>query len=185
MKKTILAALVTFGFATVSFANVVIDKEASSFKWTASKKVGSKHYGKINLKSASAKMKDGKIQSGKFVMDMTSFTVDDLEGEWETKFLNHVKSGDFFLVGKYPTATLEITGQKGDNTAVGKLTIKEKTHPIEVKFNKKGDAYVGTMEFDRTKYGITYGSANFFAKLAADKIINDKVQVEFNVKTKK
>ncbi|MEZ4872096.1 MAG: YceI family protein [Bdellovibrionales bacterium] len=183
--KYALLTLIAFGFASQSLANTNVDIKNSSFKWSASKKIGDGHHGTIKLKSAKAKIEKGKIVSGEFVMDMTSFTVDDLDGEWEQKFLNHVKSGDFFLVGEYPEATLVITGQKDKDTAVGTLTIKEKPHPIEIDFNKKGNTYTGTMVFDRTKYDITYNSSKFFEKLAADKIINDEVKVEFEVKTTK
>ena len=51
------------------------------------------------------------IKNAEFVMDMTSFTVSDLEGEWKEKFLTHVKSGDFFEVDKHPVAKLEIEKQ--------------------------------------------------------------------------
>ncbi|MBC86144.1 MAG: hypothetical protein CL677_03105 [Bdellovibrionaceae bacterium] len=180
IKMLLLAAAITFGFSSANA--VTIDTAGSTFKWKATKKIGGGHYGTIKLLEAKATVKEGKIVSGNFVMDMTSFTVDDLDGGMEKKFLGHVKSGDFFQVGKYPKATLTITGQK-DNKAIGKLKIKKDEHPIEVAFVKKDNTYVGTMEFDRTKYDITYGSDKFFSKLAADKVIDDIVKVDFILKT--
>jgi hypothetical protein len=41
----------------------------------------------------------------------------------------------------------------------------------------------GNLKIDRTKYGIKYGSSNFF-KLAADRIINDEFELTFKVVAK-
>lgn len=176
----LLSALtVAMGFSIVANANQ-IDLKKSTFEWKATKKIGSFHHGNIFLKSAKADIKKDQIVGGEFVMDMKSFTVTDLEGEWRDKFLGHVKSGDFFEVEKYDTAKLVIGKADGD-TAEGKLTIKDKTQPVKVKFTKNGKAYTGTMIFDRTQFGIIYNSGNFFKDLAADKIINNDVEVKFNV----
>jgi polyisoprenoid-binding protein YceI len=117
-------------------------------------------------------------------MDMNSIDVTDIEeGKWKTKFLNHMKSDDFFNVSKYPTATLTIDELK-KNTAHGKLTIKDKTHPIKIKFNQRKNTYSGKMSFDRTKYDMIYKSGNYFKDLG-DKLIYDEVELEFQVVLKK
>ncbi|MCB0341719.1 MAG: YceI family protein [Pseudobdellovibrionaceae bacterium] len=173
-------------FSSTVFASeqtVEFDLKKSSFKWSASKKVGDGHSGNIFLKSATGKVKDGKIVGGEFVMDMASFTVMDLTGDWKKKFMDHVKSGDFFEVEKYPTAKLVVEKQINDNTLQAQMTIKDKTLPVVVRFAKNGSLYLGTLKFDRTKFGITYGSANFF-KLAADKVIKDEIILQFKVSEK-
>ena len=174
-----------FGFSTTYAKKEMkakkheVDLKKSQFKWKADKKVTGGHYGKIFLKSGHAEMASGSVKSGEFVMDMASFTVDDLEGKWKTKFMDHVKSGDFFEVKKHPTATLKIEKvEKG--MAQGQLTIKGKPQPVKVKFTQKGKSYSGKFVFDRTKHGITYNSENF-VKVAADKIIKDTVELEFTV----
>ena len=65
----------------------------------------------------------------------------------------------------------------------GSLTIKGKTEPVSLKYTQKGKSYTGTLKFDRTKFGIKYGSGNFFKGLG-DKMIYDEVTVEFTVVTK-
>lgn len=157
-----------------------VDIKNSTFKWTGTKKIGEKHYGSIVLKSAQWQEKKGKFEKATFVMDMASFTVDDLTGKWEKKFIGHVKNEDFFEVKKYPIATL-VLDKKTKTSAKGMLTIKDKTHPISISFTQKKSTYMGTMTFDRTKFGIIYNSSNYFAKLAADRIINNEVTVEFKV----
>lgn len=177
--KNLLTILVLSLFGWMVSA-ATVDTAASSFTWKATKKVSKGHYGKIFLKSSSVKMAGDKISQGEFVMNMATFTVDDLEGTWEKKFLGHVKSGDFFDIAKFPTAKLVIDGQSG-SALNGKLTIKDKTHPVKVSFKKSGKTYTGTLKFDRTKFGMTYNSGNFFKDLAADKVINDEVTLDFKV----
>lgn len=155
-----------------------VDKAASDFTWHASKITG-KHFGQIYLKETDIKTRGPEFDSGTFVMDMSSFTVLDLSGEWQKKFLEHMKSEDFFDVKKFPTATLQIEKiQKGK--VYGKLTLKNQERPISFPVTKKGNKYRGTMTFDRTKFGIVYGSGNFFKELG-DKVIHDKVTVDFKV----
>ncbi len=160
-----------------------IDLKNSEFTWRANKKIGSGHYGNIFLQSATAEIKDGKIQSAEFIMNMKSFTVTDLRGRMQRRFMNHVKSGDFFEVEKYPTARLVIEEQVDDTTVRGQLTIKEQTQPITIQFTQNEGIYQGTMTFDRTQFGITYNSENF-VKVAADQIIQDEVTLEFKVALK-
>jgi len=168
-------------FAASAFATDV-DLKSSDLTWHGSKVTG-KHSGKIPLKSGSVELKDGKIASGEFVADLTSFTITDLEGEWATKFLTHMKSGDFFEVEKYPTAKIVIKSVKG-NKATADLTIKGKTNEVKFDINEKAGKYAGTLEFDRTKFDMIYGSKSFF-KSIGDKAIDNEVKVEFAFSVKK
>ena len=153
-----------------------VDLKKSSLKWQGTKVTG-KHYGKIFFKKADVTMKDGKLSGGEFVVDMSSFTVDDLSGEWETKFMNHIKSDDFFNVKKYPTSSLKIKSVKG-NEVTADLTIKDKTNEVKFDIKKDGKAYSGTLVFDRTKFGMIYGSGDFFKGLG-DKMIHNEVKGDF------
>ena len=128
-------------------------------------------------------MKDGKITGGEFVADLTAFTVTDLEGEWKDKFLGHMKSGDFFDVAKYPTSKLVIKSVKG-NKVTADLTVKDKTNEVTFDMKNKGNEYSGKLVFDRTKFGMIYGSGDFFKNLG-DKMINNEVTVDFKFVVKK
>ncbi len=185
MKKNtlVLASLLIFSFSLAQQKTVSLKE--SSFKWTASKKLGSKHYGKIFLNSAKWDEARGELQRAEFIINMKTFTVDDLDGTWKGKFLAHVKSKDFFEVSKYPEAKL-IINKKTKENATGSLTIKGKTHPVKVNItsiakNKNKTTYKGKMTFDRTKFNIIYNSGNFFKNLTAKKIINDNIDVNFKV----
>lgn len=164
-------------FVTPAFASEV-NITKSTFKWTATKVTG-KHFGKVFLKSGTAKIQDNEINQAEFVINMQSFTVDDLSGEWETKFINHIKSDDFFSVNKFPEAKLVIHSSK-DNVATASLTIKDKTNSVKIDYKQKNNHFTGTLSFDRTKFGIIYGSGSFLKNLG-DKMIHDIVKIDFDV----
>ncbi len=133
------------------------------------------------LKEAMLKENDGKVVGGEFVMDMSSITVDNIDSEeYETKFLNHMKSPDFFDTANHPTATLKLNKIEGSNVE-GTLTIRGKSHLVAFPIERSGDTISGKMTFDRTKYDIIYKSKNFFENLG-DKIIHDEVVLNFKVK---
>ena len=177
LKSIILSVLLT----SASFA-VEIDTSKSILNWQASKVTG-KHHGKVPMKSGNLEIKNGKVIGGEFVADLSDFTVEDLSGEWATKFITHMKSEDFFEVKKYPTAKMKIKSVKG-TTATGDLTIKGKTNEVSFDMKESKGAYVGTLKFDRTKFDMIYGSKNFF-KSIGDKAINDEVTVEYKLVPKK
>ena len=55
-----------------------------------------------------------------------------------------------------------------------------KSQPISFKVKKESGFYVGKAAFDRTKYGIKYGSGSFFTGVG-DRVINDRVVVDFRI----
>lgn len=174
----LLSLLVSFS----AWASGGVDVEKSEFKWTGTKVTG-KHFGKIPVKSAQVKRdKTQKVVGGEFVLDLTQFTVEDLTGEWQEKFVTHMKSEDFFNTAKWPTAKLVIDKMDG-KVAEGKLTIRDKTETVKIPYKQEGNKYTGTLKFDRTKFGMIYGSGNFFKNLG-DKMIHNDVTVDFTVQLK-
>ena len=178
---------ILLAFSTMLFLNTAalageIDTEQSVITWNGSKVTGDHHGGQISPRSSSIKLSDGAITSGEIVFEMSSLTVTNLEGQWKDKFLGHIKSPDFFDVAKFPTATLKLHGI-ADGEATGELTVKGVTLPISFPVRRVDEKYVGKATFDRTKFGITYGSGSFFENLG-DKVINDTVDVEFTLVVK-
>lgn len=165
---------------SLSALATTVDTAHSEFKWRATKVTGA-HNGKIFLKSAELKSNDTQIVGAEFVMDIGSFTVEDLQGESATKLATHLKSPDFFDVAKFPTAKLVIESIEG-NKAKGVLTIKDKSLPVTVEFHQMMNVYFGKFVFDRTKFDMIYGSGSFFKELG-DKAIHDEVELTFKVVT--
>jgi polyisoprenoid-binding protein YceI len=127
--------------------------------------------------------------NGEFEIDMTTISNTDIKDEdYHKKYLNHMISEDFFDVKQFKTAKFVIKSAKkikADNYEIkGDLTIKGKTDAIafDAVANQK-EAHAKII-FDRTKFDIKYGSANFF-KSIGDKAINDKVQLDVVLKAKK
>lgn len=147
------------------------------------------HFGTIKFESGDVTVKDGKLESGKFVADMNSLTSVDLKDSPEDmgKLNGHLKSGDFFEVEKFPTASYEITkvtpSTEGDyNTLLdGNLTIKGITKPVQFKANvsvKEGDVSIATEPKDikREEFGVKFQAP------AENGVIKDEVTLQINVK---
>ena len=165
------------------------DLEKTAITWMGKKPTG-EHKGTVNLKSGYVLNDHGSINSGKFIIDMTSLANTDLESvEMKEKLEGHLHSPDFFNTSEFPEAILEITkikpleGTEGmTNTAVANLTIKGITHAIEIPSNisyEKNSMFVYCeFVFDRSKWDIKYGSRSFFDSLG-DKFIYDEIAISF------
>lgn len=179
--KFLKALMLSAVMVSSAFA-VDLDTTKSVINWEASKITG-KHHGKVPMKSGNLEMKDGKVVGGKFVASIADFTVEDLSGEWATKFITHMKSEDFFEVKKYPVATMKIKSVK-NGKATGDLTIKGKTNEVTFDMKESKGAYIGTLKFDRTKFDMIYGSKDFFKNIG-DKAIHNEVVLNYKLVLKK
>lgn len=166
---------------------IVVDPAKSELRWEGYKVTG-KHNGIVSVQSGELEMRNGHLTSGKFVIDMATIEVHDLEGNSRTKLENHLKSDDFFGVATHPKATFTIdkaipAGQSGKYKIEGQLTIKNITHPIsfEAQVNEENGMTVATADIkvDRSKFDVRYGSGSFFDNLG-DKTIYD----EFDIKVR-
>ena len=164
-----------------------VNLEESTIEWQGFKPTGS-HKGTINMQSGSFTTKDGKIQSGSFVIDMSSIK----ESKDNARFEGHLKSADFFEVEKFPTSTFKITGleEKDGNTLLsGNLTLKDITNNVTFPITVTNEADVLTVSsevftIDRSKWNLRYGSKSFFDNLK-DKFINDDIELKVMVKVNK
>jgi polyisoprenoid-binding protein YceI len=188
MRKTffllIVSAMVVFNLDAQQ--KLTADAAKTKLEWLGEKVTG-KHEGVINLQSGWLSWNENKIQSGEFVIDMTSIT----SNENLDKLVGHLKSDDFFGVEKYPTAKLMITEStafdKGTASVKGTLTIKGVTNPVEFKaaYQKKDDGnwFFANIVIDRTKYNVRYGSGSFFDNLG-DKTIYDEFKLKVSLLVK-
>lgn len=153
--------------------------KSSSVSWTASKVTGT-HSGIITLGESHLEMDGDRIVGGRIEVDMSTIVVTDLEGEYKANLEGHLKSDDFFGVAQHPTASLDITGattnDDGSQQVTGNITIKGVTQPITFTMSFKGNYASASLNIDRTKFGIRYGSGSFFDNLG-DKAINDEFQI--------
>lgn len=176
-----------------------VNVSESTIAWKGFKPTGT-HNGTINIENGILKTDDGKLQSGTFLIDMTSIVVTDLEaGDGKEDLEAHLKGtvegkeNHFFDVSKFPSAAFEITGTEslaaGKTRLSGNLDIKGQKHNISfpVNITNDGDQMIIESEaftIDRTKWNVNYASKSVFEDLG-DKFINDDIELKISIKAKK
>jgi polyisoprenoid-binding protein YceI len=148
----------------------------SNIDWKGRKVTGT-HNGTIAIKDGEFTLNDGKLTTGKFVVDTTTITVQDItDPATNAQFAGHLASGDFFASAEYPEAVFEITLVK-DNHIEGNLTIKGIRRTIgfdaDIDLTKDMLTAIGTIIIDRTQFGMKFRSGNFFKDLGDTLIYND------------
>lgn len=175
-----------------------VDTSTSKIEWKGYKVVKSdntSHIGTVALESGEVTIKDNKLESGKFVADMSTLTSTDLKDDAENlnKFNSHMKSADFFDVEKFPTTTYEITkvsdapeGSDYNTVLEGNLTIKGITKPVQFNANVKVEGenvMIATQpkDINREDFGVV------FQLPAENGLIKDEItlQIIVNAKEKK
>lgn len=182
--------------ATVATAPATQPKAAmpipatGEISWTGTG-IGKSHTGSLNLKSGTVEVEKNQVVSGTFEFDMSTIAY-----KGDKRLVDHLKSPDFFDIAKFPTAKFVITkaeaipGAKKDQPThkiTGDLTIRDRTNPVTfdaivtrtgTQWTAKGNIVIP----DRTKFGITYNSKQFFdIKKLGDKLINDEITIGLNV----
>ncbi len=187
MNYKVLVGFIAALFMSAGAFAKSVDLSKSKVTWMGSKVIGSSHTGHIKIKSADIKYKDNQPASATVVIDMASITNTDLKDKkYNQKLVGHLKSEDFFNVSKFKTSTLKIDEiQKASDKfyfLTGKLTIMGVTKDVKLKAEvAKENANMQVVnvdfDFDRTDFGIKYGSGSFFKGLG-DKMISDEVKMQ-------
>ncbi len=170
-----------------------VNTNTATLHWKGFKS-SSSHYGTISLKEGFFTVNNNQITGGEFIIDMNSIIVLDLHSKNKSNnpLVNHLKSVNFFEVSTYPTAKFEITDteNKKDKTLIkGKLTLKNKTNPIEFLATVTIDGnnlefYSETFKIDRCKWNVKYNSKSFFKNLK-ERSINDYMEISVKIKANK
>lgn len=195
MKKNLIVLIAITGilFSFAPKADVYnVDIAKSKIEWTG-RKVTGQHTGELKIASGSLNANGKSLVGGSFVIDMKSLSNTDLDATNGQKLLGHLKSDDFFSTEKNPTSKFEITNitaVSADKVTIkGKLTIKgitnEVSFPATVK--QQGNfivAVANSVQIDRTKFGIKYGSKSFIEGIG-DKAIDDNFELNINLVAKK
>ena len=148
----------------------------SNINWKGGKVTGT-HNGTIDIKEGEFRLNEGKVSTGKFVVDTTSIEVLDItDPATNAQFVGHLASSDFFASAEYPEAIFEITAVK-NNHIEGDLTIKGIRQAIgfDADIHVAGDTLtaIGKMIIDRTQFDMKFRSGNFFKDLGDTLIYND------------
>lgn len=175
--------------------------EGSTLNWRGFKTYSDgQHNGVINITQGSLSTDGGNLVGGSFTIDMNSIAPQDMEpsNEYYGKLVGHLKSGDFFAVDSFPTASFEITNVaalEGDESGAthnisGNLTIrgisKNITFPATVMMHEgmvhlKADTFV----IDRTQWNVMFNSESWLdgiTEATKDKLIDHQIEISFDLK---
>ncbi|MFV0531402.1 MAG: YceI family protein [Flavobacteriales bacterium] len=179
------------------------DTEATVIAWKGAHLGGiAPHNGTVKIKEGNITVENDKIVGGKFIIDFTTITNEDLADDSgkQAKLMGHIKSAEILNVEKFPEAAFEITSVEtgeGDfnSKVIGNLTFLGVTKSItflanisiaDGKIDLNSDRFI----IDRTQWGLAYGSASDeeLAKMdesAKSKLISNDVEFQVNVIAKK
>jgi rhodanese-related sulfurtransferase len=167
--------------------------DTSVIEW-AGRNPNRKHFGTVQLAGGDMTVKDGVI-GGSFEIDVTSLRNIDLEGDdLQPVLLSHLKSDDFFFVKLFPRAFFSIRSAKpveeptlsSPNLEVkGTLELrgikKEVEFPATASLLPEGAVTVEAhFDFDRTRWGIIYGSSRFFEYLGMH-LVFDLISIQLRL----
>ena len=177
-----------------------VQPSESSIHWEGGKVTGDHHSGTIRLQQGEIFVDEGKITIAKFVIDMNTIEVTDIQDVNEKAGLEgHLKGtvaekeDHFFNTTQYPRSEFEITNiteEKGKQMIEGTLRLKGNSHqilfPASVTITPTEVRIVSDpFEIDRTKWGVNYNSGSVMKDLAAEKVIKDNIKIELQIKATK
>lgn len=163
--------------------------------WQGKKALGDPHNGTIAVSGGELLVNQGRLLSGTVTLDMGSIAVTNLnDGGTKRDLESHLKDKDFFEVKKFPQAEFTITEILPSNLPAfnwvlsGNLTIKDKTHPVNVPVKMiidgdQLDATSATFMINRTQWGINFRSG--MLGTAKDKVVEDVVPLSLVLKARR
>jgi polyisoprenoid-binding protein YceI/rhodanese-related sulfurtransferase len=168
-----------------------VDLEQSVIRWTG-RNLFNHHSGTVKLAGGQIELKHGELAEGRFSIDMSSISCEDLaDSAWNAMLIQHLKDADFFDLAHYPTADFTMEGitylysvSEGSprHKVQGQLTLRGVTRPIcfpMVVADSEGGRRLtaqAQFEIDRTEFGSLYGSGKFFRYLGKH-IVNDHIHL--------
>ncbi|WP_046757367.1 YceI family protein [Kordia jejudonensis] len=167
-----------------------VDTANTTVTWKGSKVIGGSHNGTMDVSSGTFAMKDGALESGNFIIDISSLKVLDIpaEDEGNGKLKGHLLSGDFFDAEQHGSAAFSVTGvseQDGKTMIEGNLTLKgvKKNISFPATVSQNGDTAMIKSEvftINRADFGMTYGSSSL-ADTVKDRAISDDVELSVSL----
>jgi len=167
-----------------------LDRVRCRVTWTGRNLLNS-HEGEVAVAGGHVDCDAGGLQGGRIVLDLRRLTCADLAGsDLHDVLIAHLESDDFFDTERWPTATYTVKSGRwldgaapgAPNLAVaGELTLRGQTHPLDcvLAAGSAPDGTVGAqgaLAFDRTRWGVNYGSGRLYRRLAGH-LVNDTVEL--------
>ena len=175
-----------------------IDTEKSRIEWMG-RNLLSTHHGTLKLLRGEIELRNAHPTRGEFTVDMNSIENSDIsDPEMRNVLIHHLKSDDFFLVERFPTARFDLAAitprpnvppGNPNSDVKGSLTIKDVTREIDfpaiIAITPDGTlAADAHLDIDRTQWNVLYGSGKFFEKLGKH-LVNDTISLVLKLVTKR
>ena len=174
-----------------------VDVDSSSIQWIG-RKVTGEHDGNLEILYGNIRRyldtKNTEVIRGNIVIDMTTITNKDIENKQYQKYLvDHLKDEDFFDVAHFSKSELRIlsndpisiTDNSNNTKITAEITIKGITKkiefPVKIEFFDDFAIATGTINIDRTLFGIRYKSKSYFPDMG-DYFIYDDFTLNFSIK---
>lgn len=163
----------------------------SLLRWEG-RNVNGSHYGTIPMKSG---FLDARNMIGEMVLDMAGLKDMSLDGDDLQPVLEaHLRSDDFFFTTMFPEATFRMTAMQPvpdcpatlpNFRMMGQLKMRGASKDVfaAVQLRNVADGKLtmqGNLDFDRTEWGVIYGSSRFFQHLGYH-VVYDLVSVDFRL----
>lgn len=170
-----------------------VDVEKSVVRWVGRNLVN-QHDGTIGLSEATIELNQGRLIGGKAVIDMGSILCQDNEDPSLAKVLiDHLRTGDFFLVDSFPTASFHLDAARPIDSATpgspnyqveGTLNLRGRSAELEfpalLGINDASIALQAHFDFNRVHWGSKYGSGSVFEALGQH-LVNDFISISFQL----
>ena len=168
-----------------------LDPAMSTIEWAGGKTYieDYAHTGTIEFESGELTVNSGKLTDARLLVDMSTIKATNIEKQTGEQLKGHLMSMDFFDVENHPNASIasdNIKYSDNENAVIrASMTIKGKTNVIEfpARIYLDGDnlKVEAQLSFDRTKWGIAYGSEKLIEGLAEDYVISDMIDLKINL----
>ena len=177
MLRTCLCGLLWGAGAGVAIAPYIESGRAEASR--AAMLANATHHASIRVKTSRVELVGEQIVGGGVIYDTTKFRISGAPGEQTPQLIQRVRSADFYNIEPFNTVDSD-----NHNLVWDRLTtsheIVDQGETRTAGLPHAGSMYVGKATYDSLKYGST-GGPIVFANGADDRIIKDRVEVEFSI----
>lgn len=173
----------------------LVDTAESVIRWTG-RNLFNHHSGTVRLGGGEIHLRNGKLVTARFAVDMTTIACEDIaDSGMNAMLIAHLRTTDFFDVDHHPTAEFSADRMESIEACTegtpnyrfgGTFTLRGISAPVEfpVVIAGKDDGRhltgQGVLELDRTLFGSHYGSGRFFHFLGQH-IVNDHISLHVKI----
>jgi polyisoprenoid-binding protein YceI len=186
-----------------------VNTTESKVEWVATKVTGY-HTGVVPVKSGEIMVNNGEVTGGKFILDLANLTVTgpkNVDSANSNKLQKHLRSADFFDVGKNPEGMFELTSVKSykgaavkdsadsRQEAINKYKVSDPTHTVNGNLTLKGITkniefparitISGNMAEAIAKFNIDRKDWNIIYPGQPDDLIRDAIHLGISIKAMK